>query len=235
MEYFYQSSKVNKKLKLIILGDTGVGKTTMISRFTDRELPGCIPTIGCNFSLLKFEATETEPEFVLDIWDTAGQERYHSILDLYFQNVDICLLVYDVNDKTSLIRLFEVWLPRYLNSKYKNDADYQHKVFYLIGNKDDKEQTNPKTNHELRQVLNQHRDVIKEYQIRLWTVSALQNQYLEELLEDIRKSLINIVIPFKSQQIKEADGNSEVIKLVNEVNGAPKNWLNWMTSNCRIL
>src|SRR3990172_1153689 len=232
MEYFYQSSANKQKLKLIILGDTGVGKTTIVSRFTQRPLPGCIPTIGCNFSLLRFEATGTDPAFILDVWDTAGQERYHSILDLYFQNVDVCLLVYDVNDITSLVRLFEVWLPRYINSKYNNSSDYSHKIFYLVGNKDDEETVNPTTNQEIKRILNQHRAVIKQYQIRLWMVSALRDQYIDKLLEDIRQAILKDVIPHKTPTNPDTQ-KSGVVELVREANDEPsKDWMQYMFSQC---
>jgi small GTP-binding protein len=231
----FLSSSVPKygKLKLIVLGDTGVGKTTLVSRFTNRDLPHACPTIGCNFSLLRLPATESNPEITIDVWDTAGQERYNSILDLYFQDVDVCLLVYDVHDQTSLIRIFEVWLPRFLDSKYNNTADYQHKLFYLVGNKDDKEDVNPQTDQALRQALRQYREEIKKYQIKLWTVSALRNQYLDQLLDDIHQSLLRSVVPFKRSPSEPSD--STVITLLNESDLPRFSWKQWARSLCTIL
>ena len=233
------------KIKMIVLGDTGVGKTTLVARFCGRDLPKFAPTIGCNFNSVKVPAGSLNdlpvgmitPDFALNIWDTAGQERYHSILDLYFQDVDVCLLVYDVNDNTSLIRLFEVWLPRYFKSKYNNTLHYERTLFYLVGNKDDKDEINPKTSEHLRTTLHLYKDSIKKYQIKIWTVSALRNQYIDDLLSNIKSTVVRHVLPHKNEARAL---KSDLVSLVGQVNDETNThnfnaWKTWITSACTVL
>jgi len=222
---FTSSQKL--KLKLIVLGDTVVLKTTLVARFKDIDLPDFAPTIGCNFSSLTYD------NFLINVWDTAGQERYHAILDLYFKDVDICLLVFDVHEPSTLMRIFDVWLPRYLNSKHNNTADYTHKMFYLIGNKDDESSLGPHHNKELRNILHRYQTEIKKYQIKMWTVSALKNRHLGELLTDIGQTAKQQVVPYKTIE-QEAD--SMVVNLVSHVRDQDaKSWTGLFFGSCNIL
>lgn len=101
-----------KKFKIVIIGDTGVGKTCIINRLiTDQFNDQRCSTIGAAFYTQKIEYKENN--FSLDFWDTAGQERFRSILPIYFRNVDILIIVIDVTSdiKTQL----QHWINYYEN------------------------------------------------------------------------------------------------------------------------
>jgi small GTP-binding protein len=85
------SSSSELLLKLIIIGDSGVGKSKTLMRLCDEEFKSnYTPTIGVNGRRLKFQ-----------IWDTAGQERYRTITQTYYKGAHGVLLVYSVTDRKS--------------------------------------------------------------------------------------------------------------------------------------
>lgn len=88
------------RMKLVLLGDTGVGKSSLSRRFVnksfyDRE----DPTIGASFLYKKVYLNDCIVG--LEIWDTAGQERFHSLAPMYYRAADAALVVYDVTNMNS--------------------------------------------------------------------------------------------------------------------------------------
>ena len=89
--------------KVIVLGNSSVGKTSLLTRYTwDGESPFQLchtPTIGVDF---KSKVIECENKLVkLQLWDTAGQERYRTLTDNYYNGVSGIMLVYSVVDRKS--------------------------------------------------------------------------------------------------------------------------------------
>jgi small GTP-binding protein len=94
--------------RVVTLGDSGVGKTALITRMKTGEFfATTIPTIGAGVTLLD---TEIESgNFSLQIWDTAGQELYRSIIPVYFKGAMLALLVFSIADRPSFDHL-DSWL-----------------------------------------------------------------------------------------------------------------------------
>lgn len=116
-------------IKVILLGDTNVGKTAFIDKYLKREIT-CehTPTIGTAFSVKNIDFNNSSID--LHIWDTAGQERYKSLTTLYYRSSNIAIIMYDVTDPVSFIRAKE-----YMNDiKIKTPSDI---VIGFIGNKSD--------------------------------------------------------------------------------------------------
>ena len=88
------------KFKLLLIGDTAVGKTSMILKYTDNKFPDThIATIGVEYKT-KTICTD-KYKITLNIWDTSGQERFKSITKSFFRNTNGVLFVYDItNNKT---------------------------------------------------------------------------------------------------------------------------------------
>eukprot|EP01127_Copromyxa_protea_P018591 TRINITY_DN587_c0_g1_i2.p1 TRINITY_DN587_c0_g1~~TRINITY_DN587_c0_g1_i2.p1 ORF type:complete len:177 (+),score=16.67 TRINITY_DN587_c0_g1_i2:28-558(+) len=87
---------MHKVLKLIILGDSGVGKTALLERFVNKRFSAHFKsTIGADF--LMQEISEDDKVTTLQIWDTAGAERFSSLGRVYYRGADCCLLVFDVS------------------------------------------------------------------------------------------------------------------------------------------
>ncbi|OQS02848.1 Rab8 family GTPase [Thraustotheca clavata] len=87
------------KIKLLLLGDSGVGKTSLMRVFSGDEFSeSMLATAGVDFKLRQLRL-EDEHDVALQIWDTAGQERFHRITSTYYKGANGIILVYDVSDK----------------------------------------------------------------------------------------------------------------------------------------
>jgi small GTP-binding protein len=86
--------------KLVLLGDSRVGKTSIISRKTLGYQPATQkPTIGCHWSEVRVAVDSAE--VTLQVWDTAGQEMYRALVPVYLRGARAALLVYDISDRGS--------------------------------------------------------------------------------------------------------------------------------------
>ena len=117
------------KLKLIIIGDSGVGKTNLISRFAcDKFDKNSKATIGVEFN---YKTLRINREiFKIEIWDTAGQERYKSIASAYYKGAKGAIIVYDITSDTSFNNI-DMWINEV---KQKSSNNIQ---IMIIGNKSD--------------------------------------------------------------------------------------------------
>lgn len=95
------------KLKLILLGEASVGKSSLVSRFTLSTFPDYMATIGVDFTGKTLFIHDRPVR--LQLWDTAGQERFFSLAASYVRASRVAILVYDVTDKESLVEA-ERWL-----------------------------------------------------------------------------------------------------------------------------
>ena len=122
-------------LKLVIVGDSGVGKSNFLLRFIEGRYSSVYqPTIGSDFRSKIITLPGTKQNVKLQFWDTAGQERYRSINRIYFQKAQGIILAYDITSRESFEGL-DNWI------KLINDnIDYAPIV--LIGNKVDDELEN---------------------------------------------------------------------------------------------
>ena len=123
------------EFKIITLGDSGVGKTSIINRFindsfnNDEKL-----TLGIKFSFQIIKLPNGK-DVKLNIIDTSGQEKYRSLPTSYFRNVDAVLFVFDLNQKLSFENI-----QKWINTFNENNNGKYCKKQYLVGNKNDLEQ-----------------------------------------------------------------------------------------------
>lgn len=122
----------NILLKVVILGDGGVGKSCLMNRFVSNFFDAnSFHTIGVEF-LNKDIQVENE-RYTLQIWDTAGQERFKALRTPFYRGSDICLLAYAVDDKASFRALIQ-WREEFL--KYY-DVKADRFPFIVVGTKND--------------------------------------------------------------------------------------------------
>lgn len=116
-------------LRLLMLGDSGVGKTSMLRRFTESDFDSShFSTIGVDFKMKTLEIDGVKVR--VQIWDTAGQERYQSITKQYYSRAQGIVFVYDITNDSSFQHI----------SKWASDVDElaPHKIQrILVGNKSD--------------------------------------------------------------------------------------------------
>lgn len=127
-------------LKIIILGDSGVGKTSLMNRYHSGKFSGQYKaTIGADF--LSKDVEIDGKTATLQIWDTAGQERFQSLGVAFYRGADACLLVYDVTDPRSFDNL-QTWKSEFLKTagaESSNSSQQQPFPFIVLGNKVDRE------------------------------------------------------------------------------------------------
>ena len=122
------------QLKITVLGQYFVGKTSIVGRFVDGTFDDTYSaTIG--FSFMSKKVKFNDREYILNIWDTGGSERHRAVAPNYYRGSDGCILVYDVTNPQSLTDL-ETWITEFRNlSKTSEDSV----PFILVGNKADLE------------------------------------------------------------------------------------------------
>eukprot|EP00823_Brevimastigomonas_motovehiculus_P009479 TRINITY_DN914_c0_g1_i1.p1 TRINITY_DN914_c0_g1~~TRINITY_DN914_c0_g1_i1.p1 ORF type:complete len:214 (+),score=50.68 TRINITY_DN914_c0_g1_i1:46-687(+) len=119
--------------KVIILGDSGVGKTCLLNQYVHNKFSSAYKaTIGADFSTK--ELLVDDKLVNLQIWDTAGQERFQSLGMSFYRGADACVLVYDVTDQKSFDNL-ESWKEEFLHQV--NSRSEKPFPFVVLGNKAD--------------------------------------------------------------------------------------------------
>merc|ERR1711998_160283 len=122
--------------KLLMIGDSGVGKSSILLRFVDDRFDesSMDPTIGVDFKVKMFDVPGEDQRLKLTIWDTAGQERFRTLTSAYYRGAHGIILVYDVGRRESFEALQKIWLK-----EVDLYSTYPDAVKLLIGNKIDQE------------------------------------------------------------------------------------------------
>ncbi|TVY48593.1 putative Ras-related protein [Lachnellula occidentalis] len=130
------SSRKKVLLKVIILGDSGVGKTSLMNQYVNKKFSASYKaTIGADF--LTKEVLVDDRLVTMQLWDTAGQERFQSLGVAFYRGADCCVLVYDVNNSKSFDTL-DSWRDEFLIQASPRDPD--NFPFVVLGNKIDVEE-----------------------------------------------------------------------------------------------
>jgi len=121
-----------EKCKVVLLGNSGVGKTSIINHLIKHEInENEKPTLSANFFNIKLTIKELNKIIDFDVWDTAGQEQYKSIAKFFYRDASIGLLVYDITDKKSFDEIKSYWLNQL---KINSTKDI---IICICGNKND--------------------------------------------------------------------------------------------------
>eukprot|EP01041_Mallomonas_annulata_P005061 gene5061-10133_t len=163
-------------IKLLMLGDMGVGKTCILLRYTHDSFSSTfITTIGIDFKIkiIDVEGIKTK----LQIWDTAGQERFRTITMSYFKGAHGIVLVYDITDRDTFENITH-WM-----SRIREHADDRVNVI-LIANKCDREQDRKVTREE-------GAALARQYNISFLEVSAKTNVNIAHLYDTIARATKN--------------------------------------------
>lgn len=160
-------------IKLLMLGDAGVGKSSLLCRFADNYFPMYLMgTAGIDFKQ-KFITIE-EKTIKLEIFDTAGQERFQSMTSNYYNGVMGIILVYDISDQVSFDDVHK-WMIQ-----IKENVG-ESVVIFLVANKIDKERT----------VLTQDGQTLAEkYNVYFVETSAKVASNVDEIFMDLVKDIL---------------------------------------------
>lgn len=168
------------QIKLLMIGDSGVGKTCLLLRYTnDSFSPTFITTIGIDF---KVKTVKVEDKTVkLQVWDTAGQERFRTITTSYFRGAQGIVLVYDVTDRSSFENV-KTWM-----GQIQQYADLNvNKV--LVANKCDTDATDSPQKRVVS--TEEGKKLAKEFGLELFEASAKTNLNVSEAFTTISKQVV---------------------------------------------
>ena len=117
--------------KVVLLGESGVGKTSIITRYVSNSFsPVVMTSTGSSFVTKKIDLNE-DRKVKLQIWDTAGQEKYRALAKIFYQNASVAILVYDITTITSFQAIKDYWA----NEIKKNSPE--DIVIAVVANKSD--------------------------------------------------------------------------------------------------
>ena len=171
----------DEKVKLMIIGETRTGKTSLISRYCKNEFSGSVymSTMGIDFQIKNLEMNSKKIR--LQIWDTAGQERFRNIAKNYFQSSDGFVIVYDIANLESFQTL-DYWVEE-IKSNYQELSK-----MILVGNKCDIIQE--------RQVKKEEgKEYAKKKNMKFYEVSAKDGTNVNKAFDTLLKDILNSYSP----------------------------------------
>lgn len=210
------SEVVVYNLKLVLLGESSVGKTSIVSRFTTGNFNKSNATIGAAFMTKNMEVLPRDGDenraikrINMEIWDTAGQERYRSLAPMYYRNTDVALIVFDVTKLDSFSRA-QSWideLKSYVNQDTRDDI-----TIVLVGNKVDLLELDENALFDLGNVPHGN-EIIR--------VSAKTGEGIAELFEHIAR----IIPDHKFKSLKQLqEGTKQTASNSIKLNAHSKAW-----------
>ena len=117
--------------KVVLIGESGVGKTSIISRYiTNTFKSQLMSTPGANFVTKNVIMEDDDQTIKFEIWDTAGQERYRALAKVFYKNAAVCVLVYDITRRSSFEELKKYWVTQ-LKENAQSDVSKKN-IFYKL-------------------------------------------------------------------------------------------------------
>ena len=168
-----------KSLKIILLGDEKVGKTSLYSKYVNNKFPTDY-TLSKSTQFKKVNLNVNGEAINLQIWDTPGNEQKHKIYMSIYLNSHCILVLFDITNKDSFENIFKKWLPNFFNFFKTKQIEISNFPLVILGNFGD---------------LNDKRAIPKpEIQTRLKEVTKYTNYYLyQEISVKNEKSIENFI------------------------------------------
>ena len=195
--------KFDMIIKLVLIGESSVGKTNLLLRYTENKYDfSQKPTIGMDF--VSKEVTIDNRIIKVQFWDTAGQEKYKSIANTYFKVSNGVVLVYDVTRRESFDKL-EKWLR-----DVKNNAPVDAKIL-LVGNKIDLVDQRQITTEEGRRFAESN-------SLYFWETSCKTNENncvfsaIDNIIAECKKEMV------KHEEMEVLDRSDRVLNMIDVKN-----------------
>jgi len=191
-----QMSEFDHLLKLLVLGESNVGKSSLVLRYVESSFSDMyISTIGVDFKFKQFKTSDGKT-VKIQIWDTAGQERFRTITQSYYRRANGVLVIFDLTDKKTFERIHE-WME-----EVKSYTTPKVSVV-LVGNKCDKED---------RVIdINEAKELAKSLGIEYVETSAKTGRGVDEAF----MTLVNKILEPKINKTR-SETNVSTVSLANE-------------------
>ena len=192
-------------VKVVLLGEAGVGKTSIIHQFTYHTFdPDCISSISAQF-VSKTIDYQGYGAIKYDIWDTAGQERYRSMAKIFYKDAKVIVLVYDITSQNTFDGLKNYWYEQ-IKINCENDA-----ILAVVANKNDlyadqvvSDETGQRFADEIGAIFQ--------------STSALSDSGIGKLFEHIGRKFIDTDYDYKDLDKKQRDKYEKKLKKQNNKN-----------------
>lgn len=189
------------KAKLVVVGDSGVGKTCIIEKIKGNDFKEYPTTISTQNSIIHVMVDKTDVE--INILDTAGQEAYQSLAPIYARNSDITFLIFDLTKEITMFNL-QYWFDMMVDVNADN-------IVYLVGSKSDLAEKSRDVTPEYARKFIDSLDYDKK--IKYCEVSAKTGQNIQELFQSAAKDFIKYGCSEERSQIEVSSilivGNSK--------------------------
>jgi Ras-related protein Rab-1A len=168
------NEKIEKSFKILLLGDSSVGKTCFLKRYIDDTFQDVyLSTIGFDYKY-KFITLEDGKKIKLQIWDTAGQERFRTIGKGYYKGAHGIILIYDVTSQKSFDSI-KTWL-----NEIKSEASNKVCVFLVANKIDIEERLISREDGE---------EIAKNNNLEFYESSAKDNINVSEVFQDLAEKI----------------------------------------------
>jgi len=195
-----ESENYEQLYKIIIIGDSGVGKSNILGRYLRNEFhEDTKATVGVEFGSKKMVIENVTIK--LQIWDTAGEERYRSITSAYYKGSKGCFIVYDITNPQS----FDDLMKWYEEIKRSGDKGVS---IILVGNKCDLE-------NERKITIEMGKNKAKEMNCPFYETSALNNIMIDQVFKVMCEDIYNRIKTEKKSE--EDDDDIEIVKDDNKI------------------
>lgn len=179
-------------IKLIFLGNSGVGKSNIINRIAHFDFDlNKKPTIGIDYYMIKI--VYNDKTYKVQLWDTAGQERFLSIVRSYYYNIDGAVIVYDITNYKSF-KYINYWLD-----EIKNNCNKDVPVL-ILGNKSDLDVIREVSIDEATKYANDNN-------LKFIEVSALENLNIDKIYDLLIKQILDLNV-YKENKVEIPKSNN---------------------------
>ena len=183
--------------KVVLVGESGVGKTCIISRYISGSYnDNCPTTNGASYCSKNVRYENLGKNLLLDVWDTAGQERYKSLTKFFYKDAAVAILVYDITRKETFNSLKNYWY-----SQVKENAR-DNIVLGIAGNKCDLYEKEEVSEAEAREFATNIGAIFK-------LTSAQNNTGINELFHDAGNKYLDPNFQQKLKSEEEEKGQNE--------------------------
>jgi small GTP-binding protein len=186
------NNKEEKELKIIVLGECGVGKTNIITRYFKDKFNEDSITTTCTSYIMKIIKRD-KATYRLNIWDTAGQEKFRSLGRNFYKDAFIICIIFDITNKQTFDNVKEIWYPEI--QKYGE----KYNILSLVGNKCDLYEDEEVEENDIN-------SFAEKIGGKYFLVSAKNGNGIEEMFKTLAKMYLN---PNFKDKLDESRGSRE--------------------------
>ena len=182
----------DEKIKLMILGDSSVGKSSILRKYCKNEfLDKYITTIGIDFQIKNL--TINNKKIKLQVWDTAGQERYRVVTKNYFNTSDGFIIIYDITNRETFTNINN-WIEQ-ITTIVGNNVKC-----VIFGNKND-------LNNKRKVETDEGKELAEKFNFKFFETSAKEGNNIEEGFKSLTMDILDDI-----SSVKERRNNTSILK-----------------------